>query len=117
PAPVSPVTTLKPGDRSSTASSITPRPWIRTSSTIGRTGVTTLRKQIPDRRLWRLSLPTAGRSPVRSAGVAVRNDAQLRVVDDAADRRSVPDLRVRQRRGRPGRLADPPAPARHGQPE
>ena len=32
PAPVSPVTTVKPGDRSSTASSMTPRPLMRSSS-------------------------------------------------------------------------------------
>src|SRR5690242_6901622 len=35
PAPVSPVTTVNPEDSSSTASSITPRPVIRTSSSIG----------------------------------------------------------------------------------
>src|SRR6516162_4928011 len=61
PAPVSPVTTVKPGENSRTASSITPRPVIRTSSSIGR----------------RILLPVSPRTPVAPSSPAGHREAEL----------------------------------------
>src|SRR5690348_5213344 len=115
PAPVSPVTTLKPGDSSSTASSMTPRPLILTSSSIARRLLVSLPcRTIPPRSVPRLAFtaPAGDRQaelrhqPVGEGrpddhAVAVRACLAVRVVPQSGEQDghfAPPDLDPRARR-------------------
>src|SRR5579875_4126656 len=67
PAPVSPVTTLRPGDSSSSASSMTPKPWIRSS-------LSTCGSLASPQRLGPVSFGATGAAPSGDGQVELRNE-------------------------------------------
>ena len=87
PAPVSPVTTVKPGDSSSTASSMTPSPVIRTSSSMTASRLLCRRPRLSPRArpLSRPSprQPATGR-PNLATSRSVNGGAAFVAIDSAA---------------------------------
>src|SRR5260370_961214 len=112
PAPVSPVTTLKPGDSSSTASSITPRPVIRTSSSIAArllVSLTRCRGSLAHDNIVVLRAPSVTPAPPACHGKAALRDKP--VGKRRADLGSVGARADASHPGEQPRLPPPPHPA------